>query len=209
MNKFFADGIKSPITGACFAILAFVLAGCATPRQETLVVVVPERDGKVGTVAMKAPEGEAVMHTAYASARTRAGGPPQTSTMEAEEFKTRFSASLAARPEPPISFTLNFLGDSDELTPQSMQQLPGILAELRRRSVAEIVVVGHTDRVGKTDYNDRLSLQRAQRMVSELEKIGIPISVIIASGRGEREPLVATEDEVPEPRNRRVEVSVR
>jgi outer membrane protein OmpA-like peptidoglycan-associated protein len=33
--------------------------------------------------------------------------------------------------------------------------------------------------------------------------------LIEARGRGEREPVVATEDEVAEPRNRRAEVLVR
>jgi outer membrane protein OmpA-like peptidoglycan-associated protein len=43
----------------------------------------------------------------------------------------------------------------------------------------------------------------------ELVKLGIAESRIQIAGRGEREPLVPTADEVSEPRNRRVEVSVR
>jgi outer membrane protein OmpA-like peptidoglycan-associated protein len=72
-----------------------------------------------------------------------------------------------------------------------------------------VVVIGHTDRVGNDQYNDRLSLQRAERVRGELVRLGIPESRIRTAGRGEREPLVATDDEVPEPRNRRVEINVR
>ena len=39
--------------------------------------------------------------------------------------------------------------------------------------------------------------------------LGIPSERITAAGRGKRELLVPTEDNVPEPRNRRVEINVR
>jgi outer membrane protein OmpA-like peptidoglycan-associated protein len=72
-----------------------------------------------------------------------------------------------------------------------------------------VVVIGHTDRVGNTQYNDRLSLQRAERVRDELVRLGLAARRIRITGRGEREPLVATDDEIPEPRNRRVEINVR
>ena len=53
-----------------------------------------------------------------------------------------------------------------------------------------------------------LSLRRARKIRDDMVKLGVPAQIQVA-GRGEREPLVATEDEVAEPRNRRVEISVR
>jgi outer membrane protein OmpA-like peptidoglycan-associated protein len=88
-------------------------------------------------------------------------------------------------------------------------ELGRMLEELRRRPAADIVVIGHTDRVGAEEGNDELSLQRAERVKSDLASQGIPPERIRAAGRGEREPVVATEDNVDEPRNRRVEISVR
>jgi hypothetical protein len=38
---------------------------------------------------------------------------------------------------------------------------------------------------------------------------GHPREQVSVAGRGEREPIVPTEDEVAEPRNRRVEITVR
>ena len=70
-------------------------------------------------------------------------------------------------------------------------------------------MIGHTDRVGTVPYNDALSLRRAERARDELVKAGVPADRIRVEGRGEREPLVATADEVAEPRNRRVEIDVR
>jgi outer membrane protein OmpA-like peptidoglycan-associated protein len=38
---------------------------------------------------------------------------------------------------------------------------------------------------------------------------GLAPDAIVAVGRGERELLIQTKDQVPEPRNRRVEITVR
>ena len=48
-----------------------------------------------------------------------------------------------------------------------------------------------------------------RRLRGQLVQLGIPAEQIRAAGRGERAPLVPTEDEVAEPRNRRVEITVR
>ena len=57
--------------------------------------------------------------------------------------------------------------------------------------------------------NDRLSVRRAEVVRDALAAIGVPVEKIAVVGRGEREPAVATADEVPEPRNRRAEIKVR
>ena len=70
-------------------------------------------------------------------------------------------------------------------------------------------MIGHTDTVGADTFNDRLSLARAQRMRELIVGMGIPSERIEAAGRGKRELLVPTGDNVAEPRNRRVEINVR
>jgi outer membrane protein OmpA-like peptidoglycan-associated protein len=84
-----------------------------------------------------------------------------------------------------------------------------MLDELRRRPSPDILVIGHTDRVGGDEDNDRLSLQRAERVRASLVAQGIAAQSIRAAGRGEREPVVQTADGVDEPQNRRVEINVR
>ena len=81
--------------------------------------------------------------------------------------------------------------------------------QVKFRVPAEIVVVGHTDRVGTDQQNDVLSLQRAERVRQELVRLGVDPNSMSTVGRGEREPLVPTDDEVAQPRNRRVEITVR
>ena len=84
-----------------------------------------------------------------------------------------------------------------------------MLDELRRRPSPDILVIGHTDRVGNDAENDQLSLQRAERVRESFVAQGIAAERIRAAGRGEREPIVPTADGVDEPRNRRVEINVR
>jgi outer membrane protein OmpA-like peptidoglycan-associated protein len=63
--------------------------------------------------------------------------------------------------------------------------------------------------VGGLAYNDQLSRARADRLREMLVSLGIPAERIEAAGRGKRELLVPTEESIPEPRNRRVEINVR
>lgn len=188
------------------------LSGCAAapPLARTRVVVVPaESDGHVGAVRVSGGGGELLADQAYLEVSTDGESPPRAEKITAESIATRFATIRAARPEAPASFTLYFNSGKDVLTENSERELPKVIAELSRRPGADIVLIGHTDRVGSVQDNDALSLRRAQTMARILESRGVAAAVVQAAGRGEREPLVPTADEVAEPRNRRVEVTVR
>jgi len=190
-------------------IAALVLGGCATAPSQDLVVLLPDKDGKVGTLVVQNQKGSAVLNTAYATARTAPDGSVTRGTASQGEIKEVFGGALSAQPPRPISFTLYFESGSDEITAQSKQEVKRILAEMARREAPDITVIGHTDLVGSDPSNDALSLQRAGRVKSMLVGMGVPAERILIAGRGRREPLVPTADGVIEPRNRRVEISVR
>jgi outer membrane protein OmpA-like peptidoglycan-associated protein len=139
----------------------------------------------------------------------RGGEPLEVGRTTEADVRAVFGAALDAQPPRPVSFTVFFVFGTDEPTPESRQLFVRISAEIAARPAAEVVVVGHTDRVGSEEQNDALSRQRAERVARLLQEAGIAGDRLRLAGRGEREPLVATEDEVPEPRNRRVEVTVR
>ncbi|MSP43807.1 MAG: OmpA family protein [Alphaproteobacteria bacterium] len=88
-----------------------------------------------------------------------------------------------------------------------------VMEEMRKdvaaRSAGEIMVIGHTDRVGKLSDNDELAFGRALSVADFLVSNGIKRDTVIVAGRGEHEPIVPTADEIEEPRNRRVEINVR
>jgi outer membrane protein OmpA-like peptidoglycan-associated protein len=87
--------------------------------------------------------------------------------------------------------------------------LKQVFAELAKRSGAEVQITGHTDTVGSEGDNDTLSLKRAREIRETLIAEGLSPTISRAVGRGERELLVATPDNTAEPRNRRVEITVR
>ncbi len=95
------------------------------------------------------------------------------------------------------------------LTPASRSLLANVGTELAALPAGEAVVIGHTDRMGAREFNDRLSLQRAELVRERLVGAGVPRDAISVAGRGEREPVVVTADEVAEPRNRRVDIKLR
>ena len=199
------------------ATLCLVVAtvGCASapppspaPRTEAVVVLLPGRDGRAGHVDVERDGQRVELDTPYSTARDE-GGRLQRGTSSAEEVQRVFGAALAAQPPRPVTFILYFLEGSGALTPESAQEIARVRAEIAARPAPEVSVVGHTDRVGTVPYNDALSLQRAERIRDELVRAGVSRDAIAVAGRGEREPLVPTADEVPEPHNRRVEVTVR
>jgi OmpA-OmpF porin, OOP family len=176
---------------------------------DELVVVLPSADGHVGTVIVERRGESAVLHQAYAASRIADGSAPKTQLLSAGEVRSEFAIALMTLPDRPKSFLVYFLEGTDEFTDESRVEFEKILKELRGRGAPDVVVIGHTDRVGSYPYNDRLSLQRAERVRGELVRLGIPMARIRVAGRGERELLVPTEDDIAEPRNRRVEINVR
>jgi len=196
--------------GALIAGAAIALA-IVFGRQgaEELVVLVPAADGHIGTVLIERDGKKTTLNTAYASSRASGKQEISSSPVAEEDVRREFGATLEAIPARPASFLLYFVTGTDELTEESKGEMQRVLDELRRRPAPDIQVIGHTDRVGAEDANDALSLQRAQTMREAMLGLGIPPARIRASGRGERQPLVATEDGVEEPRNRRVEINVR
>lgn len=206
--------IRRLAAGAGFAA-ALVAAGCASPpppppaAKAALFAVVPGADGHVGAIVVERGDDKRVIDTAYGAQRVMPDGSVRAETMNAAQVREAFGATLDALPGRPTSFMLYFLEGRDELTVESRSELDKVFGELRKRPLPDIIVIGHTDTVGGHPQNDRLSLARAERMRDMMVSMGIPADRIQATARGKRELLVPTDENIAEPRNRRVEISVR
>jgi outer membrane protein OmpA-like peptidoglycan-associated protein len=186
------------------ASLAAIVASCQTGT----VVLLPSADAKDAALVVKQRDGQTVLAEPYAATRLTTAGPRAYNT-NAQEVQALFGPALAAQPSRPVRFTVQFVESKDELTEDSKAALEAIFAEIARRPVPDVLVVGHTDSVGSDQYNDALSRQRADVIRAGLVQNGIAPENITAVGRGKRELLVPTADGVAEPRNRRVEIVVR
>lgn len=185
-----------------------LLAGCSSVPLEKIVLL-PDAGGSVGEVTVKTQRDEAKLTRAYAYAEAMSDGKVRPGEDSADAVKAKFAPALSVQPPQPVSFNVFFVFDKDELTPESTAQFDRIKKELAARPAPEIVVIGHTDRVGALEYNDALSLKRAEMVRIALVEAGVRREQIEIAGRGEREPAVPTPDDVAEPRNRRVEIMVR
>ncbi|MCE9672970.1 OmpA family protein [Myxococcus stipitatus] len=78
------------------------------------------------------------------------------------------------------------------------------LAKYGRFAAVRLYVLGHTDTVGATADNRKLSLERARSIASAFRKRGLKVPIFY-EGFGEESPLVPTPDETAEAANRRAE----
>ena len=186
-------------------LMVTLLAGCATDT----VVLLPRADGSTGAIAASRGGKEVLLDSPYASAKSGIGGGLHGGVSDQQKVNKQFGAALGAMPPAPKSYTVYFKTGSDDFTEESTAAVQQMLADMVGRPEPEVTVIGHTDLVGNDADNDVLSRQRAEKVKGMLVDLGIPADRITAVGRGSREPLVPTASGVDEPRNRRVEVSLR
>jgi outer membrane protein OmpA-like peptidoglycan-associated protein len=187
--------------------LAALLAGCAA-RQDALFVVLPNPDGSAGAVTIQDPKGPVLLDKPYAAGEMR-GGRAAAVPVTADQVQQVFGAALAARPILPAHFRLYFISDSELLTKESLAAYQAVFGDLKQRKAYQVEVVGHTDTLGDKTYNQALSLKRAIAIKDRLVHDGLDSGSISTAGRGPLDLAVPTADQVSEPRNRRVEITVR
>lgn len=191
--------------------VALLLSACAAkpPSGGTRVTLLPQEDGTPSAVIVRSANAEERLSVPYQTATARTGQPPVVQQAQGAQVRQDYAPLFAAAPPKPVRFVLYFQTATTQLTTESQAALGQVLAETLSRSGAEIVLIGHTDTKGKGDYNDALSLQRAQQVRELFLQRRFPAGRIEATGRGERDLAVPTRDEVDEVRNRRVEILVR
>jgi len=203
-------------------ISTLLFAACAAPRPQAVapppaaepkntVVLLPGADGQVGHVIVSNQAGQRTLDRAGTATRIFDAGtaPTEPATISAMEIEATFGAALAAQPTPPRHFILYFNQGSTELTPASRSDVSAIVAVIREYASVDTSVVGHTDTAGDARVNQGLSLRRALAVGALLVAGGIDPGALEITSHGEANPLVPTGDNVSEPRNRRVEVTVR
>jgi outer membrane protein OmpA-like peptidoglycan-associated protein len=207
---------RAPRLLGLFAAIA--AAGCGhrsvvlPPRASpALIVLLPDPEsGKTGRARASNEFGGADLAVARAATRTTGGAAPGAVVVMSEADVARlFGAALAALPPAPRHFTLQYRFESDALTDESTALVPDILQAVKALAVPEVVVIGHTDTMGEGRANVALGLKRAMSVRSILVDAGLAASTVVIRSDGEADLLVKTPNNVPEPRNRRVEITVR
>jgi len=208
---------RHTLTSLCVASL---LAACAAPplppapaplvaRQvKSYVVLLTSPDGSTGKVIVRGDKGEQVIDQANAGVPLD-GSKPQA-PVAADKIKQDFESTIAARPLLPERFLLYFESAGVGLTRESQALLPRILESVAKRPGVDVSIIGHTDTAGRAEVNDELAKRRAEAVARLIRDQGLRSDVALTvESHGERNLLIQTADEVSEPRNRRVEISIR
>lgn len=103
---------------------------------------------------------------------------------------------------------VSFDFDSADVKPAFAPTLQKLADVLRKYDRNVVTIVGHTDATGTEAYNGALSLRRAEAVIRELRRRGVPGSRMSAIGRGEDEPRASNASEAGRQLNRRVEILV-
>jgi peptidoglycan-associated lipoprotein len=187
----------------------FVTISCATtPTPKSYVVLMDNADGTVGQLSVSGTKGDVMLNEAR-SAVDLSDGSGKPYGIDEGRINRDFGEAIAARPPLPVSFMLYYKAGGTVLTAESEALIPEILAAAEKRPAPDVSVIGHTDTVGNSDTNEKLGLQRAQSVAELIRSAGLQVHDLTIASHGKRNLLVATPDNTPEPKNRRVEITIR
>lgn len=185
-------------------LTAGLLGACAS---KSYVVLLDNPDGTTGKLIVKGNKGERVVDKSGHGLSLDGSSAP--APVPESKIREDFATAMALRPLLPVRYLLYFESGGTQLTPESAALLPAIVENAAKRPAVDISIIGHTDTMGKADINDALALKRAQTVAELIRSHGLKAHALAVESHGERNLLVQTPDETSEPRNRRVEISLR
>ncbi|MDO9209089.1 MAG: OmpA family protein [Sulfuricurvum sp.] len=110
----------------------------------------------------------------------------------------------------PVAVTLhiNFATSSYAIPASASKEIEKLKGFMKEYQGYTIDISGHTDSMGKSDKNQRLSENRAKALAKVLVKGGIAADRIKTQGFGESQPIASNIKAVGRAQNRRVEVKM-
>ncbi len=103
---------------------------------------------------------------------------------------------------------IQFLPDSSEFAPSEYKRLDMIAETLSSIPNAQFLVEGHSASTGNPIGEKQLSIERAQKIVSELVKRGLSEDKFLTNGFGSERPIASNETPEGMASNRRVEITI-
>jgi OOP family OmpA-OmpF porin len=99
--------------------------------------------------------------------------------------------------------------NSDAIKAEGKAELDDVASKIGGTArVSDIKIVGHTDSMGKEDYNQQLSVRRATAVRDYLATRGVDRNLMSISGMGESSPVADNSTKAGRAQNRRVEVMI-
>ncbi|APA87001.1 OmpA family protein [Paraburkholderia sprentiae WSM5005] len=200
---------------AVFAVAGSLLAGCAT--QQGTNTAVGTGVGAGTGAALGAIFGGGKGAAIGAAAGAAVGG---VTGYNWENIRNRMSGATKGTgtqitEQPDGSLKLNipssvtFDTSSYAVKPSFAPVLDQLAQTLQQNPEVVASVVGHTDNTGSLQYNQTLSVNRAQSVTGYLAQRGIAPQRLSATGMGPSQPIADNNTEAGRAANRRVEIYLR
>jgi len=103
---------------------------------------------------------------------------------------------------------ITFATDSSKISGDFYAVLDSVALVINEFEKTYVDVVGHTDNIGAADYNQRLSVARADSVVRYLESRQVLSQRILSQGMGENAPIAPNDTPTGRSLNRRVEITL-
>ncbi len=199
---------------ACIVLLALGVAACASlSRKEKGAIIGATAGGVAGGVIGN----QTGSTTRGAIIGAVVGGTigaviGHQMDQQAKELQQEIPGATVARVGEGIAVTfasgLLYDFDSDVVRTEAAQNLRNLAASLNKYPNTDLLIVGHTDAVGTSEYNQGLSQRRASSAASYLAAQGVSAGRLRSVGRGETEPIATNDTEGGRQLNRRVEIAI-
>ena len=98
--------------------------------------------------------------------------------------------------------------DKSVLKPEGKAKLDDLVGKLKGTALEVIIAIGHTDSIGSKEYNQKLSVRRAEAVKAYLVSKGIEPNRIYTEGKGLTQPIADNRTAAGRAKNRRVEIEV-
>ena len=145
------------------------------------------------------------------AARASAEDAARVAALQADDLQRQIDALQAKATDRGLVLTLGdvlFTSGQADLKVGAVSNLTRLVVFLNQNPGRNVEIEGHTDNVGSDDYNQGLSQRRADSVRSYLVQQGIGSQRIVASGKGEGQPVADNESASGRQQNRRVEVII-
>jgi len=202
------------IAAALLAALALSgVAGCASMNKTTQGAIIGGVAGGVAGGVIGNQTGSTTRGAIIGAVLGGAAGAIIGHQMDlrAKELEQEIPGATITRIGEGIAVTfpsgLLFDFDSDAIRSTAASNLDKLAAHLKKYDDSNLMIVGHTDAVGSTEYNQTLSERRADSAARYLNGGGVTRHIATA-GVGEREPLASNDTEGGRQLNRRIEVAI-
>ncbi len=194
--------------GLAIVVITAILAYFAPHKKSSVILL---DNGKAhNAIVVSNQKGSVVIDKPYIEVDLKENKAPfKSKKLSKEEIENRFKGALDILPPKPVSFILYFKSGSLELTEISKKRLKEALQVIRNRPFCMVDIIGHTDTVGLQEDNIKLSFKRANLVKNLFVKEGANPSLLHVEGYGEEDLLIPTDDEIPEEKNRNVEIFIK